>query len=194
MKFRDWFSKNEPHNSTGPTPEKKSLRNPIADDLAPKTARIDDSHFGTDQVTPFSKERVVSYFIEEGYKFSHDDEGDIVGIWDGHPFWFLFLGKSSDFFQVRGTWNRKVTHANRNFMMHVMNDWNRDRIWPKGYIKEDPDGTESSVYAETSFDFGEGVTPKQLNYSIDYALHTALQLFTHLNAVLPPENDEQGDE
>lgn len=190
MSIRDWFNKATNKDASTSQTSGNIISGARAEDFAPTAPKINASHFGTEPASKFTKERVVSYFLSEGYKFSHDEDGDLLGIWDGHPFWFLFLSPNSDFLQVRGSWHRKVSHQNRHLMMHTMNDWNRDRIWPKAYIREDSDGTENSIYSETTFDFSEGVSDLQLHYSIDYALQTALQFFTHLNGVLPPENGE----
>lgn len=195
MSFRQWFSKSQANEKSGADAANASPNNALPrlspDDLADAAPLTDPEHFGSQPLTPFNKERIVAYFIKEGYKFSYDDDCDIVGVWDGHPFWFLFLNTDYNFFQVRGRWQREVSHASRSMMLHAMNDWNRDRIWPKAYIREDEDGTVNLVFGETSFDFSDGVTDLQLHYSIDYALQTSLQFFSHLSAMMPPENAEE---
>ena len=43
----------------------------------------------------------------------------------------------------------------------ALNDWNRDRIWPKAYLRAE-DG-RAAVYAEVSVDLTDGVTDDQID-------------------------------
>jgi hypothetical protein len=200
--MRKWFTK-RPGTDTTPasTPdvqveelETDTIAVPSAEDNLRSIPRVDDSHFGTEFTAEFSRDRVIDYFIKRDLKFTIDDDGDVVGVWDGSPFWFLFMGPEGKFFQVRGRWHRKVAHHNRTFVMQMLNDWNREKLWPKAFIREDEDGLQNSIYGEATFDFSEGVTSKQLHYTLDYSLQCTLQLFEHLGSLVGPDSAQESDQ
>ena len=60
--------------------------------------------------------------------------------------------------------------------MLAVNDWNRDRIWPKAYVREEDDAL--ALYGEMSVDLEHGVTDDQLVRLVDCGLATTVQLFT----------------
>jgi hypothetical protein len=193
MSLRDWLSKatnKQQASAEQPSDSETAPEDVSVDTFAVKSKTIDPAHFGEEPISEFSRSRVVSYLADEGYKFSFDDDGDIVGVWDGSPFWFLFMGPEGGFFQVRGRWHRSVGHANRTLALQSVNDWNRDRIWPKGFVREEPDGTANSIYGESTFDFTDGITDKQLHYAINYALQCTLQMFEHMGTLIAPETGE----
>lgn len=189
----NWFSKKLPSQEPAPLsqpteqPTEPQLELPRPEQFAHAVPLEAPEHFGTEPASEFGRDRVVSYLVSKDLKFTLDDEGDIIGIWDGNPFWFLFLGPGGAFFQLRGRWHRRVSHQNRTLMMQSLNDWNREKLWPKAFLREDDDGLQNSVFGETTFDFSEGVTDKQLHYTIEYSLQCTLQLFEHLTSVVGPD-------
>lgn len=193
-KFK-WFPKRAQQGFVQPEQppevEHPSLELPLPEQFSHSVTLEDPTHFGVEPVTEFGRDRVVSYLVGKDLKFTLDDEGDIIGIWDGNPFWFLFLGPGGAFFQLRGRWHRKVSHQNRTLAMQALNDWNREKLWPKAFIREDDDGLQNSVFGETTFDFSEGVTDKQLHYTIEYSLQCTLQLFEHLTSVVSLDSSEE---
>ena len=105
---------------------------------------------------PLSRERIADYLIGRGYRFVVDDDGDLTGTWDGSRFWFLLLGEQQEILQVRGRWHRTLQLDQRDAAALAVNDWNRERIWPKAYLREE-EGV-LALYSEVSADFEPGVT------------------------------------
>jgi len=134
-------------------------------------------------LSPLTRERIADYLRHRGYRFVVDDDGDLTGTWDGNRFWFLLLGDDHEIAQVRGRWHRSVPPELAGQLALTVNDWNRDRIWPKVYSREE-DG-ELAVYAEVSADLEPGVNDVQLAQLVACGLGTGVQLFTALSELIP---------
>ncbi|GMA26422.1 hypothetical protein GCM10025864_41810 [Luteimicrobium album] len=133
-------------------------------------------------------DRVGTFLTRRGYRFRVDEDGDITGTWEGHRFWFMLLGPEQHVLQVRGRWDRTVPPEARLALLQAMNDWNRERIWPKVYTREE--GDRLAVYAEVSVDLEHGATDAQLGQVISCGLGTGVQVFSSLGTLLPPPDDE----
>lgn len=132
---------------------------------------------------PLDRERIGDYLLERGYRFVVDDDGDLTGTWDGSRFWFLLLGDHQEILQVRGRWHRTVPLDQRPAVALALNDWNRERIWPKAYVREE-DGM-LALYSEVSADFEPGATDLQIAQVVACGLGTGVQLFAALESVIP---------
>ena len=84
--------------------------------------------------------RIEAYLRSCGYESVQDDDGDLTGVWNSHRFWFIVMGESQEILQVRGRWNRLVPVGERSQALLALNDWNRDRIWPKTYLRPEDGG------------------------------------------------------
>ncbi|WP_435299857.1 YbjN domain-containing protein [Timonella sp. A28] len=204
MSFKKWFGRNDdPATHTPETPHiREDGHAPAAgsSELQPRrlltktTPRVEAAHFGTELTSPVDRDRLVAYLSAEDYKFSIDDDGDVVGVWDGHPFWFMFMGPDKRFFQIRARWRRKISTESKLMLMQVANDWNRDKLGPKVFVREDEETHEHSIFAEITFDYSSGASKKQFEYSVDYALKSSLQFFEFLNTTISPLQDEESPE
>lgn len=133
--------------------------------------------------TPLSRDRVAATLESEGYHVSRDEDGDVAGLWNSHRFWFIVLGERDEVLQIRGRAARTLPVERRAAALLVVNDWNRDRIWPKAYLRAEEDGL--ALYGETSTDLEHGVTDAQLLRLVDCGLSTAIQLFDAVEAGRP---------
>ena len=145
-----------------------------------------------DVPTEVTRDRLASYLGSRGYTFRLDEDGDITGTWDGNRFWFMLLGVDKDIIQVRGRWHRPLAESNRVATLQIVNDWNRDRIWPKAYVRRENGAL--SLYTEHSVDFGPGATQDQIDETLAGGLGNSLQLFASVAASLRPQvHDDDGD-
>ena len=135
--------------------------------------------------TEVTRDRLASYLGSRGYTFRLDDDGDITGTWDGNRFWFMLLGVDKDIIQVRGRWHRPLAESTRVATLQIVNDWNRDRIWPKAYVRRENGAL--SLYTEHSVDFGPGATQDQIDETLAGGLGNSLQLFASVAASLRPQ-------
>ncbi|NLF05648.1 MAG: YbjN domain-containing protein [Actinomycetales bacterium] len=136
-------------------------------------------------LTPLTVDRVAATLSRRGFSFSTDDDGDITGIWDGHRFWLMVTGEQNDVLQVRGVWNRTLSPERRAAARLAVNDWNRDRLWPKVFYRAEDD--ELAVYAEHSIDLEPGVNDAQLDQTVACGLLTGVQFFGELDRAFPAE-------
>jgi hypothetical protein len=137
----------------------------------------------TDEPAPLSVERVAARMDAQGYRYQIDDDGDLGGYWDGHLFYFFVQGASKEILQVRGRWQRHVPAESRTSALDVVNDWNTEKLWPKGYVRLE-DG-ELGVYGEVTVDYEHGVTDAQLDQQILCGVSTTIQMFELLDQVFP---------
>jgi hypothetical protein len=145
---------------------------------AAKAPRVDD-----EPPTPVTRARVADYLRRRNYRFVVDDDGDLTGTWDGNRFWFLLLGDGQEILQVRGRWHRTLPLDARPAIALVINDWNRERIWPKAYVREEEGML--AIYAETSADLEPGANDAQLAQALSCGLGTGVQMFLSFESTLP---------
>ncbi|MFE5311262.1 YbjN domain-containing protein [Isoptericola sp. NPDC056605] len=140
---------------------------------------------------PLSHARVADDLSRRGYRFRTDDDGDVTGTWDGNRFWFLLLGDHDEILQVRGRWAGTVPEGARLAVLQAVNDWNRERVWPKVYARAEGEGL--ALYAEVSVDFEHGATDEQLAATVSCGLVTSSQFFSTVGAMTPgrPGLDDQ---
>lgn len=136
-------------------------------------------------LAPLSVARIAAVLSRRGFSFTTDEDGDVTGIWDGHRFWLMVTGEAGDVLQVRGVWNRAVPLERRRALRLAVNDWNRDRLWPKVYYRTE--GEEIAVYAEHSIDLEPGVNDAQLDHAIACGLLSGVQVFGELEQAFPEQ-------
>jgi len=144
---------------------------PIADD-------------GPSALSAVSRDRIKARLDARGYNYGVDDDGDIGGRWDDHVFYFLLLGKDSEYLQVRGRWSRSLPASELGQALVLANDWNAGRIWPKVYVRVE-EGDLLGIYTEHSVDYEPGLTDAQLDQHLGCAISTSLALFTSLDERFP---------
>jgi len=129
--------------------------------------------------TPITMDRVAHELKQHNYAFTQDEDGDLTGVWDEHQFWFILGGNDHEVLQIRGRWNGSFSSGERLTALMAVNDWNRDHIWPKVYLRDEG---EIVIYAEVSLDFEYGVTDSQLREAIACGLVTSVQVFTSMSS------------
>ena len=92
-----------------------------------------DSAETGDSVRPISKERIEKIFDGQGWYYGRDDDDDVCGRWDGAPFFFLFMGQDQEILQVTARMAEEVPAEREDELASVIEDWHRDRIWPKAF-------------------------------------------------------------
>ncbi|WP_024288748.1 YbjN domain-containing protein [Cellulomonas sp. KRMCY2] len=140
---------------------------------------------GSEVPTPLDSGRVEAYLRGRGYRVQRDPDGDLTGTWDGDRFWFLLLGEQHEVLQVRGRWRRTLPQDRWGAALLTVNDWNRERLWPKAYLRAEEGQT--ALYGEMSVDLEHGVTDDQLAQLVACGLGTGVQLFAALGDLVPDE-------
>lgn len=130
--------------------------------------------------SPITRDRVRELLAPRGEVVT-DDDGDLTGLWRGCRFWFLLLGEREEILQVRGRWNMALPVESRLGTLRALNDWNRDRIWPKVYLRDEEPGLV--LYAEVSFDLEHGVTNAQLDQFLGCGIATGSMVFDAVSSM-----------
>jgi hypothetical protein len=144
---------------------------------------LHDADTPDDTAWPLDVTRIEKYLVSKDFRFVRDADGDVMGNWDDNRFWFMLLGGRQEIVQVRGRWNKPIPLADRSIALHVVNDWNRERIWPKAYLRTE--GDKLALYCEVSADFSAGATDPQLAQVLACGLGTGVQFFATVDAQLP---------
>jgi hypothetical protein len=142
------------------------------------------------RTSPLTRARVQAYLLGRGYTVGLDDDGDLTGTWDGNRFWFILTGADDEVLQVRGRWQRTLPSSRRTATLLAVNDWNRERIWPKVYLREDDD--RIALFTEVSVDLEHGVTDDQLAQLVACGLGTGVQFFAALGGLVPDDDASEG--
>jgi hypothetical protein len=132
-----------------------------------------------------SHQRIIDVLESRDMRYGVDDDGDIGGFWDGHLFYFFRMGGNQEYLQVRGRWNRRVGTDQYARVVELVNTWNSEKLWPKGYVRAEDDVV--GVYAEHTVDYEHGVTDEQIDLHLACGITTALSLFEHLDEQFPAE-------
>ncbi|QIK83283.1 YbjN domain-containing protein [Sanguibacter sp. HDW7] len=150
---------------------------------------------------PLTREMVQGILDAHEFHYVTDDDGDFGGNWDEHRVWFMLMGDKEEIFQVRGTWSRSVEPEHKATLLRALNEWNRERVFPKMYARVNTETDLLDVHAESSTDLEHGVTAEQLDVILMSGLETAMMAFEHLDTQapsfglpeLPPAGEEQSE-
>ncbi|ROS77177.1 YbjN domain-containing protein [Cellulomonas sp. PhB143] len=131
--------------------------------------------------TPLTTERVAAELARRGYHF-RTSPGQITGTWDGHRVWFRLLGDENEILQVRGRWGDDLPAERRTVLLRAVNDWNRDRRWPRAHVEESDD--RLTVWAEVSVDYEQGATSLQLEQTVTCGLASSIAFFESVDGLV----------
>lgn len=118
---------------------------------------------------------LVQQLLDEfGLKHRTDGDGDLVVRWERCSVYFFFYGERHEVLQARLYLNRRFSVDVRGGLALLLDEWNRTKLFPKGYTVL-PDDGRAGVCGEHSFDFETGVTRAQLKYTIGMWIDTLLR-------------------
>jgi len=135
---------------------------------------------------PVTIARVSAQLRAHGYRYTTDEDGDLTGVWDDNQFWFILGGAAQEVLQIRGKWRNTVPAQDQTAALLAVNDWNRDHLWPKAYVRDEG---EMALYAEVSVDLECGVTDAQLQDILACGLVTTVQFFNEINIISEEDDD-----
>ena len=93
--------------------------------------------------------------------------------------------------QVTARMAEEVPAEREDELASVIEDWHRDRIWPKAFYAPSEAGP-LRIMTEVNVDYEHGATDAQLLQHVNCAIATSLSLFDHIRETLgiPKESDE----
>lgn len=137
-----------------------------------------------DVPAPLSVGRVVEAMRSLGYHHFLDAAGDVGGVWLGRLYHVLLLGADQQVLQVRGRWNRRISIERLSEVLALCDQWNRELLWPKSYVRVLDDGF-IHLMAEISTPFAAGATDAQIATCVQNGLATGGAVFDALDARYP---------
>lgn len=126
---------------------------------------------------------VVALLRRHGFRYFVDDEGDVGGLWEGARVYFPVRGGAQEMLFVRAYYDRRLDASRRVEVMALLDEWNRERVYPKVYSSLDDSGA-LRVMGEVALDCEPGVTLDYLHHMIGVSVATALQFGEFLDARL----------
>ncbi|KRV47626.1 hypothetical protein AQ490_06970 [Wenjunlia vitaminophila] len=73
-------------------------------------------------------------------KYLVDDEGDLAAPWENFRVYFMFRGENKELYAVRTFYDRAYPLDDKPRLLEVIDEWNRDTLWPKVYTHTHDDG------------------------------------------------------
>jgi len=134
---------------------------------------------------PLSDERITAALDARDVKYQRDKDGDVVGLWNGHLFCCFLVGEQKQHLQVRGRWMREVGLDQLDRLTALVNTWNAEMLWPKGYVCAE-DGVVG-VYAMDTVDGEQGATDAQIDTNLLRGVSMGLMMFARLDEAYPDE-------
>ena len=136
-----------------------------------------------DVPAPISRDRMVALFEHKGWKYFIDNEGDLGGNWDDNQFYFMVRGQQNEILHIQAMWHTTLDIEYLERVRSFIENWHRDRLWPKCYHRISDEG-RIRVYCENTVDHEHGATDDQLRQQINCALGTASQFFDDISQAL----------
>jgi hypothetical protein len=126
-----------------------------------------------------SRARIEAALQRKAWAYSIDADGDIGGVWSGHPFYFYIAGDKDEILHVQGRWRETLGLDRRDEVRALLDEWHEDLFWPKGFTRQEDKG-RVAVFAEHAIDCEAGITDDQLDQNLTLAIAMSLRLFEHL--------------
>lgn len=135
------------------------------------------------QIAPISRDRLVSLFEAQEWKYFIDNEGDLGGNWDANLFYFMIRGTDDQVLHIQSMWHITPDIERLEEVRLFLDTWHRDRLWPKCFHRI-TDAGRIRVFAEHNVDFEHGATDDQLFDQVQCGLSTTLQFYAALESEL----------
>jgi len=126
-------------------------------------------------VRPLTQEMITDALTARGFHYVVDEDGDVVGNFQGNLIYFFRLGAEHEILQIRALVQHVFGIDDVRRLYEFCNAWNHDQLWPKAYVHVNDDGT-ASVIGEVVADCEHGVSVEQLDQVVICGVATGCQL------------------
>ena len=120
-------------------------------------------------------ELIKSVLEARDYAYMVDEDGDVLGNFQGNLVYFFQIGEQREMLQVRAMVQHVFGMEDVLRLYEFCNAWNHDRLWPKAYVHTADDGAVR-VVGEVAADWERGVTPEQLDQVMICGIATGCEL------------------
>jgi len=124
---------------------------------------------------PLSNELIIAALDGRGFAHKVDDDGDVLGNWEGTVIYFFRIGEKREVLQVRALTLQAFSTDDVPRLYAFCNAWNHDKLFPKAYVHVADDGA-ARVVGELVADWEHGVTLAQLDQVMLCGIATSCQL------------------
>jgi hypothetical protein len=124
---------------------------------------------------PLSNELIIAALDGRGFAHKVDDDGDVLGNWEGTVIYFFRIGEKREVLQVRALTLQAFSTDDVPRLYAFCNAWNHDKLFPKAYVHVADDGAARGV-GELVADWEHGVTLAQLDQVMLCGIATSCQL------------------
>ena len=116
---------------------------------------------------PVIGQELVKQLLEQmNVKYVADDEGDLAVPWETFRTYFMFRGETEQrIFSVRSFYDRTYSLDEKPALLELLDDWNRNLLWPKVYSHTSDDGAVR-VIAESHLLLGAEVSVDHFTLSL----------------------------
>jgi hypothetical protein len=112
------------------------------------------------------QELVKQLLGQMNVKYVVDDEGDLAVPWEEFRTYFMFRGEAEQrIFSVRSFYDRTYSLDEKPQLLELLDDWNRNLLWPKVYSHTSDDGSVR-VIAESHLLLGAEVSVEHFTLSL----------------------------
>lgn len=98
-------------------------------------------------------------------KYLIDEDGDLVTPWEGFRVYLMFSGESRELFSVRSYYDTEHSLDAKPQLLELVDEWNRDTLWPKVYTHTSDDGVVRLI-GEATMPIGSGVAAEHFVSSV----------------------------
>ena len=146
-------------------------------------------------------ELVANLLDQMGVKHGTDAEGDLVATWPGFRVYAMFRGDQKELFAIRAFYERAYPLQEKPELLDVIDEWNRDTLWPKVYTHTNEDGVlrligeaQMVIPMGVNIDFFVSTTANWLQSSIGFHswLAERLGLEAEVNGAVQGGEEEPG--
>jgi hypothetical protein len=124
--------------------------------------------------------------VLDGLELSYqvDERGHVATRWKGYSLFLQFHGDDREHYSMRTIYDRTYAVGDKAAIRSVLDEWNRDSLWPKSYTATGDDGTVI-VVSEATMRVDGGVSRAQFAAATTAWLHAAAALHLWLAHRLP---------
>jgi Putative bacterial sensory transduction regulator len=128
---------------------------------------------------------LVRQVLEElGLSYRVDSRGHVATRWQAYSLFLQFHGDDAEHYSVRTIYDENYSVDDKPAIRTVLDEWNRDSLWPKSYTATGDDGTVIIV-SEATMRVDGGVSRAQFVATTTAWLHAAAALHQWLAQRLP---------
>lgn len=135
---------------------------------------------------PLTNELIIQALSSLGLKYFTDSDGDVGATWEDFIVYFFRMGEQDEILNSRVVVHRKFPVGDVLRLQTFSNDWNREKLWPKVYVRvaeQDGRPVEAQLIGEVITDLEFGVAPVQLRQLISCAIGTGSSLASSVQAL-----------